>query len=358
MPNNNKTSDVSVSVVIPVYNSRKYLSVCLESVTKQSYRPLEIILINDGSTDGSGELCDAYAGQDKRIKVIHVANRGPAAARNAGLERATGEYLMFLDSDDCLTNGAIELLVERNREQNADLVVGDFNKLGRTVSASGHQAYFSGTTLLNKRAIIDYVRSYLQRPNRFPLFVYSWGRLFKRSIIKEHQLTFDAGLFTFEDVAFNFRYLKFTKTLLFVPEVVYSHLLNDNYVSAGMTVGRDPRKLFGYRQALVSVRDFLQGAAYGAGFKKEFGQAYVSYTIIQLIRACGQIGPGNRQPIAQTVKEIIASAELRANLPYYSPGRGESRFLPLLMKYQLVWPLIWACQYKAFKRYKKGQTVK
>ena len=91
-----------ISVIIPVYNVEKYISQCLDSVCNQTYSDLEIILVDDGSTDASGEICDIYACHDKRIHVIHQENSGAAAAKNAGLRVASGEYLSFVDSDDFL----------------------------------------------------------------------------------------------------------------------------------------------------------------------------------------------------------------------------------------------------------------
>ena len=89
-----------ISVIIPVFNVRPYLAKALESVIRQTYSHLEIIVVDDGSTDGSGDICDEFAARDERIKVIHQENRGLSAARNAGLDRAAGEYIAFLDSDD------------------------------------------------------------------------------------------------------------------------------------------------------------------------------------------------------------------------------------------------------------------
>lgn len=111
-----------ISVIVPVYNVERYLPQCLESILSQSYRQLEIILIDDGSKDCSGDICDAYAQRDDRIVVIHQANGGAAAAKNAGLRAATGEYLSFVDSDDYLEPDAYAYMVKILEEQNADVV--------------------------------------------------------------------------------------------------------------------------------------------------------------------------------------------------------------------------------------------
>lgn len=113
-----------VSVIIPVYNVEKYLDKCLESVVGQTYKALEIILVDDGSPDGCPELCDLWAKRDPRIRVIHKANGGVSDARNAGLDAATGEYLMFVDPDDYLPENAVELLMARLLADGSDLAFG------------------------------------------------------------------------------------------------------------------------------------------------------------------------------------------------------------------------------------------
>ena len=105
------TDDPLVSVIIPVYNVSRYLLQCLDSVISQTWRNLEIIIIDDGSTDGSGRICDQYADRDDRIKVIHSPNRGLSAARNLGLENLKGQYIAFVDSDDLIEPHAIETLI-------------------------------------------------------------------------------------------------------------------------------------------------------------------------------------------------------------------------------------------------------
>lgn len=114
-----------ISVIIPVYNVEEYLRECVDSVIKQTYANLEIILVDDGSTDSSGKICDEYAEKDSRITVIHKNNEGPSKTRNAGLKRATGKYIYFLDSDDFIAENAIENLASTAESNQADLVFFD-----------------------------------------------------------------------------------------------------------------------------------------------------------------------------------------------------------------------------------------
>lgn len=121
-----KEDAILVSVVIPVYNVGRYLPQCLESVLRQSYRELEIIIIDDGSTDGSGSICDSFARRDGRIRVLHTENKGLAAARNLGPAIAEGSYLMFLDSDDWIEPDTVKTLLETAIRYEADIVAAGF----------------------------------------------------------------------------------------------------------------------------------------------------------------------------------------------------------------------------------------
>ena len=127
-----------VSIVIPVYNVSRYLAQCLESVIHQSYHNIEIIIIDDGSTDGSGSLCDSFARSDDRIRVFHTENRGLASARNLGMEKCTGSYLMFIDSDDWIELHTVETLLNFAQKYNADIVAAkrDLEFVGKTIHST------------------------------------------------------------------------------------------------------------------------------------------------------------------------------------------------------------------------------
>ena len=118
-----------VSVVVPVYNSEKYLEDCLDSIINQTYRNLDIILVDDGSTDSSGDICEKYAQKDSRITVIHKVNGGNGDARNEGYRQAKGQWLVMADNDDLLHLQQIEILLNIANEKNADVVIGNYRAI-------------------------------------------------------------------------------------------------------------------------------------------------------------------------------------------------------------------------------------
>lgn len=118
-------NQIDISIIIPIYNVEKYLTVCIDSLKNQGGLRMEIILVNDGSTDLSGEIADEYAKKEGRIKVIHQENGGASAARNVGLDIATGEYIAFLDSDDWIKDESLSLLYDEAVKHHADVVMGN-----------------------------------------------------------------------------------------------------------------------------------------------------------------------------------------------------------------------------------------
>lgn len=127
-----------VSIVLPVYNVEKYLERCIDSVVNQTYRNLEIIIVDDGSTDGSSEISKKWQDKDSRIKVIRKANAGLGMARNTGIENATGEYMFFLDSDDYVSTDLVEKCIKKQKETSADVVLYGFSRVD-----ANNQVYFS-----------------------------------------------------------------------------------------------------------------------------------------------------------------------------------------------------------------------
>ncbi len=171
-----------ISVIVPVYNVAAYLPQCLDSILSQDHADLEVLLIDDGSTDGSGGICDAYARRDSRIRVLHQANAGAAAAKNAGLRAATGEYLSFVDSDDFLEPAVYGYMLAVLKEQDADAAQFAF----RDVYRSGAQEH----PMPPGRTVTD-CQSYLARFTQDWRCALLWNKLYKRALFR--QVFFEEG---------------------------------------------------------------------------------------------------------------------------------------------------------------------
>lgn len=187
-----------VSVIVPVYRSEETLERCVKSLTMQSYRELEILLVVDGPPDKSGELAERLAEEDERIRVIHQKNQGVSAARNKGLKEAKGEYIRFLDSDDYVEKDSIQVMVEAMERDDTDFVVAGFHHLyfGRSIEKLPEK---EGTFPIQES------RDYILKLYEKGFFNMPWNKLFKR---RKMQSRFPEDLNLGEDLLFNLSYLK------------------------------------------------------------------------------------------------------------------------------------------------------
>ena len=181
------TGEPLITVVIPVYNVKSYMSECIESVIGQTYRNMQVILVDDGSTDGSGEMCDEFASRDARIRVIHTENHGLAAARNVGIENASGEYITFLDSDDWVEPDTFESLLKTALKYEADITAAGMSAeyVGMTVGAnkkSDEVKVYRGEEILPayaKTRIGNVATNKLYRIECFGEFRFPYGRVYE-----------------------------------------------------------------------------------------------------------------------------------------------------------------------------------
>ena len=202
-----------------------------------------------------------------------------------------------------------------------------------------------------KQDIIDYVRNYLKKPTGYSLFIYNWGKLFKSSIIKDNNIYFNTDLHVFEDIPFNFEYLKFVSSVYYVKNKIYKYVIHDSPTSAGMKIYDNP---VGYKFALKSIEEFLKGNGIDATMiEKEIGNACVFFTIRTMVRFFTLKGDVDLKQVYKLISNMINDSDIRQSLQFYAPSKGDSRILPIFMKLKLVWPIIWLCKYKARKRYKK-----
>ncbi len=174
-----KSSSPLLSVIIPIYNAKDFIPKCIESVINQTYKNLEIILIDDGSTDGAGEIADFYAQKDNRIKLLHQANGGESKARNVGLNMVTGEYYTFVDCDDWIEKDMYKELVETAQKYDADIVACSWYKdfENRTVPVTNAKKVKEG--IIDKEQLARYV----YERDAYRGFTYMWDKIYKRKLM-------------------------------------------------------------------------------------------------------------------------------------------------------------------------------
>lgn len=210
----------TISVIVPVYNVAAYLPQCMDSILSQSYEALEVILIDDGSTDGSGVLCDAYEKKDSRVKVIHQKNGGAASAKNAGLRIATGEYLTFVDSDDYLEPGAYLFMVSTLESHGADVVQSGY----RNIFTNSQEDHITQTTLCEYEAT-----EYLRRYTNDWTCALLWDKLYKRALFEG--IFFEEGHIV-DDEFFTYQGVMNAQKVVFAPNVIYNYRQRKSSVTA------------------------------------------------------------------------------------------------------------------------------
>lgn len=217
---------IKVSVIVPIYKVEKYLNKCIDSILDQTFKNFELILVNDGSPDRCGAICDECAKNDNRIIVIHKENGGVSAARNAGVEIARGEYIMFVDGDDFLENNCLELLVKASDDGNIDLVAGgynaiDFKPLKNKLISTPNELYDGEmNTEEFMRCVTDVV---MGEGKNGSVFLVPWAKLYKTALVKENCIRFMVGVKHVEDTIFNIEFYQQIKKVSCIKACIYNY---------------------------------------------------------------------------------------------------------------------------------------
>ncbi|MBR2146579.1 MAG: glycosyltransferase family 2 protein, partial [Muribaculaceae bacterium] len=217
------SNEILVSVIIPVYNAERYLKTCLNTIISQTYKNLEIICVNDGSTDHSLDILELFAKKDKRIKIINQNNSGPAAARNAALKCARGDYISFVDADDFLQYNAYEILVEcALQEEKWDLIIFGGNVVGErndyisdvlTTKFNTYRDCKPGEVIFREKAAKPFI----------------WLHFIKKELlVNPTTLYFDESFDLGEDQLFLFGYVPRAKNVMVIDQKLYNYRINQN----------------------------------------------------------------------------------------------------------------------------------
>lgn len=231
-----------ISIIIPVYNVENYLAQCLDSVICQTYENIEIICVDDGSNDNSPEILRKYAETDNRIKVIKKKNEGVSRARNDGINFASGEFIMFVDSDDWIDANTCEIALKAILNKNADIVMWSY--ISETDGRSSkkvifpNEQIFEGKTVKEKlhRRFIGLLGEELAHPELADSLCPVWGKLYRKSLITEHQINFidldEIG--TYEDGMFNLEVFGFAQKVVYLADYFcHYRRLSNNSVTSG-----------------------------------------------------------------------------------------------------------------------------
>lgn len=212
-----------ISIIVPVYNTEKYLHKCIDSILTQTFTDFELLLINDGSTDNSGNICDEYAQKDSRIQVFHKENGGVSTARNLGLDNATGNWIMFVDSDDWCDTKICKVLYDNAIKYNADISLCDLIRYGK----NENKLIFATKTKSSKTRLLS--RIFLKKEmlnSKISSAAGPCAKLIKSKIIFDNNIRFDAEIQYGEDILFVYEILNKINNAIYIQLALYHYQYN------------------------------------------------------------------------------------------------------------------------------------
>lgn len=316
-----------VSVIVPVYKVEKCLNRCVDSILAQSYENLELILVDDGSPDNSGNICDEYAEKDRRVQVIHQCNKGAAQARNAAITIAAGKYIAFVDSDDEIAPQMLQRMVSSAEDADAQLVACNYLQYEKDAVIEG-QHNFPANEKLDRSQIERIVFPNIVKCNTTGYFQL-WNKLYRTQIIKENNLMIPHNMSFGEDLVFNISYMLHAESIIGINDVLYKYYL-----------GKDG--LFNrYRKSFLSdvmqCRSFLlenlkEYEKYDASFS-QINMKYMYY-MVRFIRQSFENDPEYKTVILNTYQNADVINCLKSL--YVINKKGQKKVFNDLMEYRIA----------------------
>lgn len=299
-----------ISIIVPVYNVEQYLDRCLESIVNQSYRNLEIIMINDGSTDSSAAMCEKWKERDKRIQVVHQENKGLGFARNEGIKRASGDYITFCDSDDWYStlafeklNGIVEkyhpdvldfgyTMVTEDARENIMLTYYDEGFYGE---AQIHQEILPN--YISKKAVLDYSKRIVKSV---------WSKLYKREIIRDTFFKSEAVVLS-EDYLFNMEIFSKMKTYYLHKEALYYYYIREGSLTQRYIVDAFSRE----KNLIRAYAEVIEKVPNNELLRERIEYAYIEAMYICVQNVCRKVSKKSYLEVKKELSTVLHDSRLQ-----------------------------------------------
>ena len=320
-----------ITIIIPVYNVERFLCQCLDSIINQTYTNLEIILVDDGSPDNCGSICDEYAAKDSRIIVVHKPNGGLSAARNEGIIRATGDWIAFVDSDDWCEPDFYEQLLQSCRGKQADIILSG-GRILELEKKSKIERHFPENFYFTEREHITNLMS------NWSSFASPWDKMFRGELIKKNKLQYDVGCKVFEDVLFNFQAFDCATSLIGCPVVGY----HNRVTSTGITQSFNLNKFKESYYVVEKMHNYTE--RYDLGENATHAVDVVALIAVSSSLNKCYFNPQNKKPYKEIVAEIkkIKGIPLIHRAIWSNDNRNMNKrqvFLKYALRLPWVWPI-------------------
>lgn len=351
-----------ISIIVPLYNAEKYIARALNSIYAQTYFKYEIIIINDGSTDGGPAICAQFSRQKGKIRLFAQKNQGPATARNKGLKEACGEFILFLDADDYLVENALEAMLDCLQKTGADMIIAQeiiVNKNGVSIPAPNRQMPLALVQeepdyyFIKRQALLTMLARFRKYRNTARMIFYPCkGRLYKKHLIDEYALTFPDNFYFMEDLIFQISYCTHTNYIACLKRPYYYYQLHDGADS--ITSLFDTKKFLPAAQMQWQITtQVLTEKNICSPKEAETAAAYaiIDDIFVNSVRSSQFITKDNYQWYYKNMKKLVTASLVQKAIYNYKPLQGQSKLIPFLIKIKAIRLLLHIFRKKGIQRY-------
>lgn len=342
-----------VSIIVPVYNAEKRLEICVESIINQSYKDIEILLIDDGSKDNSGAICDKFALKDKRVKVSHIPNGGVSNARNFGIKNASGKYVQFVDSDDSLPETAVEDKIKCIESNVCQLVVTNYFK------ECDNEKSIVDFELRGEKTLEEYITHFIGKHAQSLYFGAIWNKMYSLELIKANNIAFSPEISLGEDFIFNLEYLRHCKKVFVMEQALYNYFIDMSVNSLSRNIALHDniwhlRKNILYRSYEKFFKD--------CGLYDKYQNGVGEYLINTFSGSIHDLYKGGKTMgfVTKIVKERRCDPDLKKVLEDFVPQSKKEKFVVFFIKHKLdrLSAIIYWVHYKRMHIFNKGNSIR
>ena len=325
-----------ISIIVPIYNVSKYLDRCMDTILNQTYRNLEIIMVDDESPDDCGKKCDEYAKKDDRIVVIHKKNAGLGMARNSGLEIAKGQYVGFIDSDDYVSKDMFEKLCETLKENNADTCFGRYYDVDSNGNAREAKEYYKRDLYQGnqvKELILGMIGSLPEDPGDVEIGMSVWKGLYSMELINKYNLKFPSEReFISEDIVFHMEYLQKAQVVAVCNNFGYYYCDNGASLTKSYKADRFEKEKILYRKEINELKKIFPTAEFEQRLYKSF-LGRVRRCISQEVN----VNP-NKKTVKSNIKQICKDELIQAVIKRFDDKKMQitKRMVNCFIKYKMI----------------------
>lgn len=333
-----------ISVIVPVYNVEKYLDRCMNSIINQTYSNLEIIMVDDGSTDLSGTMCDEWQKRDARIRVIHKKNQGLGLARNSGLQECKGDYIAFIDSDDFVDVNMFEVMLQTMHKQNADTCYCSYNLYSNKDNQIIEKTSINSGCYQGKKVLLDIIGSEPSYPLDCVKGMSVWAALFSNEIIRKHSIQFVSEReYICEDLMFDIKYLPISLNTVVIEECFYNYCINP----VSLTHKYYPDRLEKEKKLFYEVSLELDGYYTLNEYQVRYDRLFlgrIRNCIMQEIFDSSLSNDKIKQNIKRIINDSVVQQVIRRYPYQHNPIK--QRIFNMCLRYRCFLGVYWLCRMK------------